>query len=501
MKISKSKSSLIFGFLAVFIAAIGVFNLRSALNLRGTALELSEVSLPSVSRVSEIKLNATAFRLAELDYLVARDTDTRAALRLTFETIQQNLFIYGKTYQALIKNDVQQKQYDQFSSAWEKYTELHEKLIDAIDKDKKEDAQNMVDTGDGVYESISKIMSGLADEHFNLAVKSNEEAGKVYDREKWMLGSFSLISVILVFLGGIYIRRESQNQLGPIAQATGVSSENILSSVGVLVNSTETLSQGATESASSLLETLASMEELTSLVKVNSETAQKAAHLSVESQRSVTKGQGQIQAMIENIKDVYQSSKKITEILVLIEDIAFQTNLLALNAAVEAARAGDQGKGFAVVADAVRSLAQNSSTSAKEIGDLIRISSQKTERGMQLANESEKSLNDIVTSVSSVTGLIQGISSAAQEQNIGISQISIALSQIDQSIQSNAASTQSISGLSVQLHDQAVTLGTLADNLREFSGAQKTTHAKVQEDQDGQQVDSSGANHDNRRAS
>lgn len=488
MRISKSKSGLIFGVLALFIAAIGFFNLKTASLQRGSAVLLSENSLPSVSRVNEIKLNVTRLRLAELDYVSTSDLDKRAALKLVFEECLQNIFIYKKTYEPLLENSPDQlKQFEKFATEWDKYSAVHEKIVAAADKNSHEEAEASIDSSDPLFESMSTIATVLSNYHFDAAIERTKLAGVDYETSKWLLGSFSALSVILVLLGGAFVRKESQNQLGPMAVATTVSSEKIMASVDVLVNSTYSLNEGATESAASLEETVAAMEELASLVKVNSETAQRAAALSVESQASVAVGQTQIQGMIENIKDVYQSSKKISEILILIEDIAFQTNLLALNAAVEAARAGEHGKGFAVVADAVRSLAQNSSKSAKEISQLINISSEKTENGMKIAASSEKSLNEIVTSVSRVSNLIQDISSAAQEQHLGINQITTALTQIDQAIQLSVASTENISGLSNDLQHQAMTLGSLAVNLREFAAIKDSP--KLVPDQDVLRID------------
>lgn len=485
---------MVFGFLALVILGIGFFNLQSASKQRQNSINLSEKSLPSVSRVNEIKINVTQFRLAELGYAHSANTDKRVRLSAMMEEKLQNLFIYKKTYEPLLETEAEQAQFEQFVTTWDKYVELHEKVMAAANQSKLAEADELVNSGEPLMETMNVVLLKLSNQHFDAAIEATTLAGISYDRAKWLLGGLVAFSVVLVLLAGAFIRYESQKQLGPLAVATGQFSEKIFASVEVLVSSTSSLRQSATESAASLEETVASMEELAALVKVNTATAQQAATLSVASQNSVTRGQEQIQFMIENIKDIHKSSSKITEILVLIEDIAFQTNLLALNAAVEAARAGEHGKGFAVVAEAVRSLAKNSAKSAKEIGELIHISIDKTDRGVKIATESEKSLREIVESVGSVAGLIRDIAAAAQEQHLGINQITIALTQIDRAIQSNVSSTEKISGLSSDMQQQSLSLDSLAVNLREFAGIKP--QIGFDPDHDIRQIDkNSGTNH------
>jgi methyl-accepting chemotaxis protein len=202
---------------------------------------------------------------------------------------------------------------------------------------------------------------------------------------------------------------------------------------------------------------VASLEELSSMVQMNSDNAKQAASLSLTSREAAEKGQKEMSILIDSMSKISQSSKKIEEIIHVIDDIAFQTNLLALNAAVEAARAGEQGKGFAVVAEAVRSLAQRSASAAKDITHLIKESVNQVSDGGRLAQNSGEVLNNIVTSVKKVSDLNNEIATASSEQTAGIQQISKAMNQLDHSSQSNAASAEKVADASAEINGLAQT--------------------------------------------
>ena len=194
------------------------------------------------------------------------------------------------------------------------------------------------------------------------------------------------------------------------------------------------------------------------MVKLNAEHAKSAAQFSKESTIAATEGGKEISVLITSMKEISSSSKKIEEIIAVIDDIAFQTNLLALNAAVEAARAGEQGKGFAVVAEAVRTLAQRSAEAAKEIGSIISTSVEQTERGTRVADNSGAALSKIIALIQKLDTLNNEISVASQEQSLGISQLSQAMSEIDQVTQSNASVAENLSTNSTVLSEQALDL-------------------------------------------
>jgi len=261
----------------------------------------------------------------------------------------------------------------------------------------------------------------------------------------------------------------SQDELGKMSEALNRMFENVAQVVGNVRQSADQvatasgeisqgnddLSQRTSEQASSLEETSASMEEMTSTVKQNADNAKQANQLAIAAREVAEKGGSVTSNAVQAMEEINKSSKKIADIINVIDEIAFQTNLLALNAAVEAARAGEQGRGFAVVATEVRNLAQRSASAAKEIKDLINESVQKVSDGSELVNQSGKTLDEIVGSVKRVTDIISEITAASQEQSTGIDQVNKAIMQMDQTTQQNAALVEQAASSAQSMQQQA----------------------------------------------
>ena len=220
------------------------------------------------------------------------------------------------------------------------------------------------------------------------------------------------------------------------------------------------LSQRTEEQASSLEETASSMEELSSTVKQNSENARQANQMAAAASQVAVKGGAVVGEVVNTMTAINESSKKIVDIISVIDGIAFQTNILALNAAVEAARAGEQGRGFAVVAAEVRNLAQRSAAAAKEIKQLISDSVSKVEGGSRLVQEAGKTMGEIVTSVKHVTDIMAEISAASDEQSSGIEQVNQAVTQMDEVTQQNAALVEEAAAAAESLQEQAENLSS-----------------------------------------
>ncbi len=241
------------------------------------------------------------------------------------------------------------------------------------------------------------------------------------------------------------------------------------------------LSQRTEEQASSLEETASSMEELTSTVKQNAENARQANQLAIGASDVAKKGGAVVGQVVNTMSSINESSKKIVDIIGVIDGIAFQTNILALNAAVEAARAGEQGRGFAVVATEVRNLAQRSAAAAKEIKSLIADSVEKVGAGTSLVDEAGSTMQEIVTAVKRVTDIMAEITAASQEQSAGIEQVNQAIAQMDEVTQQNAALVEQASAAAESMEEQAQQLAAAVSLFKVARTAAPTAPARSAE--------------------
>ncbi|RFP13261.1 HAMP domain-containing protein [Duganella sp. BJB488] len=262
---------------------------------------------------------------------------------------------------------------------------------------------------------------------------------------------------------------ETSDETGLLLQALKEMNASLVNIVGQVRTGTDTiatassqivagnleLSSRTEQQASSLEETASSMEEMTSTVKQNADNARQANQLAISASEVAIKGGAVVSQVVGTMESINASSKKIVDIIGVIDGIAFQTNILALNAAVEAARAGEQGRGFAVVASEVRNLAQRSASAAKEIKTLIGDSVDKVDIGTKLVDQAGSTMQAIVESIKSVTDIMEEITSASQEQTSGIEQINQAITQMDQVTQKNAALVEEAAAAAGSLQDQA----------------------------------------------
>ena len=288
------------------------------------------------------------------------------------------------------------------------------------------------------------------------------------------------------------ITKEYAGVFGQTKDAVNGTVSNLKELVGQIKDATDTintaskeiaagnsdLSQRTEEQASSLEETASSMEELTSTVKQNAENAKQANQLAIGASDVAGKGGAVVGQVVTTMDSINESSRKIVDIISVIDGIAFQTNILALNAAVEAARAGEQGRGFAVVAGEVRNLAQRSAAAAKEIKTLIGDSVEKVEGGSKLVAQAGQTMEEIVSSIKRVTDIMSEITAASVEQSAGIEQVNLAITQMDEVTQQNAALVEEAAAAAEALEEQAQNLSVSVGTFKMDSSSTGTAVAR-----------------------
>jgi len=271
-----------------------------------------------------------------------------------------------------------------------------------------------------------------------------------------------------------------RDNLAKVVGGVRSNAEGVATASAQIASGNNDLSQRTEEQASALEETAASMEQLSSTVKQNADNAKQANQLAMSASTVAIHGGEVVSQVVDTMKGINDSSKKIADIISVIDGIAFQTNILALNAAVEAARAGEQGRGFAVVASEVRSLAGRSAEAAREIKSLISASVERVEQGTALVDQAGATMTEVVSSIKRVTDIMGEISAASTEQSAGVAQVGEAVTQMDQATQQNAALVEESAAAAESLKGQAQQLVQAVAVFKLAHGAQAQAQAQAQ---------------------
>lgn len=495
-------TKLLISFAAVLslTCALGVFSILQLGQVNHTSVDLSTNWMPSIRVLLEMKFDTARYRSLEAQHILAGSDADRAKYDKKMTDILAQFDKNSALYVTLISEPEERVVYSEFQALWKRYMVEHEKIIQLSRESKDKEAA-------ALQRAASSTISGEIANRIDRLVQVNVDGGQassasgnaLYASSRlWIIGllcTAMLLGVLLALSIARLISRPlnaalkvaqtvaagdltsnivvaSTDETGQLLHALHQMNGNLQDIVGRVRGGAETiatassqiaagnldLSSRTEQQASSLEETASSMEELTSTVKQNSDNARQANGLARTASEVARKGSSVVAEVVGTMNAINDSSRKIVDIIAVIDGIAFQTNILALNAAVEAARAGEQGRGFAVVASEVRSLAQRSAAAAKEIKTLIGDSVEKVEVGAKLVNQAGATMDEIVESVKRVTDIMEEITAASQEQTAGIEQINQAIAQMDEVTQQNAALVEQAAAAAASLEDQAGSL-------------------------------------------
>ncbi|MGJ7564728.1 methyl-accepting chemotaxis protein [Variovorax sp. GB1R11] len=498
----KIATKLLVAFIAVLVltACVGAVSVLQLGKVHGMTTDLATNWLPATRSLLEIKNLVSRYRSEELQHILSGSYTEMAVYEKSMDVTWAALQKSRAEYQALISEPEEREIYPVFEKLMAEYALAHDKVIAMSHTQNTEEATAL---SGGKALQLSREMNAALDKLTELnvagAVRAGETADKVYAQARiWvvglLLGAVALGLALALWIARLVARplaeavkvaqsvaagdltsrieARTTDETGLLLEALKGMNGSLVKIVGEVRTGTDTiatassqiasgnqdLSSRTEEQASSLEQTAASMEELTSTVKQNADNARQANQLAVSASEVAVKGGSVVSQVVGTMGSINASSKKIVDIIGVIDGIAFQTNILALNAAVEAARAGEQGRGFAVVASEVRSLAQRSAAAAKEIKTLIGDSVEKVEEGSKQVAEAGRTMEEIVGSVKRVTDIMGEITAASQEQTSGIEQINQAISQMDQVTQQNAALVEEASAAAQSLQEQAGSL-------------------------------------------
>ncbi|MCZ8073879.1 MAG: methyl-accepting chemotaxis protein [Paucibacter sp.] len=486
-----------FGLLAALLVLLALFGYRQVHSVQLESAEISGDWLPSVRYASAMSGDLSEFRIGVLLSVTAGTPEQVRSAETALNQAREELKKDTARYEPLITSPEERKLFDEFQSHWSNYQGLIKEALSLAAAGKQEEARQITagqarQAFNTAHETISKIVELNARGSEKAAANSNEVYKSALTGllivSVLALGAALVMSAFLIrgitapldqavqaadrVAGGDLsqtIHSDSQDETGQLLSALARMQTSLVGTVSNVRDGAESvatasaqiaqgnadLSSRTEEQASSLEETSATMEELNATVRQNADNAAQANQLA-QSAAQVARDGGQVVGeVVETMRGIEGSSKRISDIISVIDGIAFQTNILALNAAVEAARAGEQGRGFAVVASEVRNLAQRSADAAKEIKSLINDSVERVQTGTQLVDRAGQTIQDIVGSVQRLADIVGEISSASREQSSGISQVGEAVTQLDRATQQNAALVEESAAASESLRNQA----------------------------------------------
>lgn len=498
----KIATKLILGFVAVLLLTcfLGIFSIFQLTNLNRAANEIGNDILPSSVAGMSMKESVSRMRSQEAQLATAENPEEAKKYE---ERTNEAIAAFRKNHATFLKytdTAEDKKALDEVLTAFNDYAQISNKISNLAKEGKTQEAVAVLRTeSSNSNKKMRTMLDKVVDTQIVVGQTAVSNSAKLFLNARMMIIIAMIASIAIGFSMALWLARlvsrplknavglaqsiasgdltqsvevESTCETGQLIRALSEMNASLLAVVSEVRTGSEQINNAATEIASgnldlssrteeqagSLEETASSMEEITATVKHNSDNARQANILSKTATSIAEKGGSVVSEVVATMTSINESSKKIVDIISVIDGIAFQTNILALNAAVEAARAGEQGRGFAVVASEVRSLAQRSASAAKEIKELINDSVEKVGQGTRLVDSAGSTMQEVVDSVKRVSDIISEITAAGQEQTTGIEQVNQAIIQMDSVTQQNSALVEQAAAAAATLQEQSANL-------------------------------------------
>jgi len=476
MKNVKLGYKLIGGFLAVAAVALvmGVVGLSQIWTIKNAGQRMYDENVVLMNTVAEFNQQFLDMRTAIVYALFDRFTlgnDVSAVLDDMKRRDEQGYTLLARV-DRLSLDPTQRKLYEGFKADVGVYLGIRDAMLAATVGGNREEAMDNLNKGEGIGVKLSDDLARMIATGDDLAQKALAGNQAVASRASWVMGAVTVLAILMALALGFALNLAITRPLNRVIAGLNDGAEQISAASSQVSSASQHLAGSTSESAASLEETSSSLEELSSMTKQNAENAEQSKVMMDEAQGIVGRVNRHMEEMVKAIEGISRSSEETGKIIRTIDEIAFQTNLLALNAAVEAARAGEAGAGFAVVADEVRNLAMRAAEAAKNTSDLIESTIEAVKSGSELTLMTREAFKDNEAIAMKLGQLIEEIATASQEQAHGISQINIAVTEMDKVTQETAANAEESASASEELNAQAEQMKGYVEDLAVVVGGE-----------------------------
>lgn len=489
-----------FSVILLLTCALGASALIGLRSVDGEASALSSKWLRGVGDLGDARALLVDMRELEIKHSRTDDSSYHAEYEAKLGEADQSIQALAGGYASRIQGPEEKALFDEVKKSLAQYKEWQAKTVKFGKEGSQQDAADIADGASSMaYDELISAVNGLIQFNYDGGNASAAQVERIHDQASWGVAGILGLALVLGLSLATWIIRQLLRQLGgepqkavEVARAVAEgdlrtkitlrkgdtdsvlawlsamqaglsravvdvrrSSDHVSSASGEIAMGNQDLSGRTEQQASELQRTAATMEQLGSTVRHNADNARQASQLAHSASGVAERGGDVVGRVVATMKGINESSRKISDIIGVIDGIAFQTNILALNAAVEAARAGEQGRGFAVVAGEVRNLAQRSAEAAKEIKQLIGASVERVEEGSSLVDQAGSTMQEVVASIRRVSDIVSEISAASTEQSTGVAQVGEAITRMDHGTQQNAALVEQSAAAADSLRQQA----------------------------------------------